>query len=109
MIRLWQFIQKICRCWFNGTGRIKYAEDLPEKLSKNQFYVIGDPKDPWLLAFICPCGCQEIIQLSLLTDYRPHWKFSIEKQQRITIKPSIWRKVGCKSHFWISSGKVIWF
>ncbi|WP_425576795.1 DUF6527 family protein [Nibrella saemangeumensis] len=105
---LWRFTQKIWERWFKQSAKLVYVDDLPEKLSKDGFYVIGDPKNPWLLAFICPCGCQEIIQLSLLTDYRPHWTFSVEKQQRVTIMPSVWRQVGCRSHFWIKSSKVTW-
>lgn len=83
------------------------AYDLPESIRKRTAYIIGNQENPWLLAFQCPCGCKNIIQLNLLNDVSPSWSYSI-KRKKITIWPSIWRKHGCKSHFFLKNGKIRW-
>ncbi len=52
--------------------------------------------------FICPCGCGDLVILSMLEDTSPCWKV-IDKN---TIRPSINRIVGCRSHFEITNGIV---
>lgn len=47
----------------------------------------------------CPCGCNTIIYLNLLEEYRPRWKVNGN-----SITPSIQRTVGCMSHFTITNG-----
>src|SRR5689334_3656634 len=80
------------------------VEDLPDEFQSYTVYIVGNPL-PWVLAFICPCGCKKIIQLNLLKEDFPCWRFSLYRK-RITIYPSIKRNRGCKSHFWIYQGKV---
>jgi hypothetical protein len=80
------------------------VEDLPEEFEHNVIYIVGSPVC-WVLAFVCPCGCKQIIQLNVLKDDYPCWKFSLYRK-RITIYPSIKRNTGCKSHFWIYRGKI---
>lgn len=86
-----------------GKLRIEACEDSPIKLNDNTVYLIED----WCITFNCPCGCGEIIQLNSLPDSSPKWTYSI-KRNSINILPSIRRVKGCKSHFWIKSGKVRW-
>jgi hypothetical protein len=83
-------------------------EDLPEQLRKRFVYVLGSNNDPWALAFMCPCGCNEVIQLNLLKEAKPKWEYEINSAGNITIRPSIWRRTGCKSHFFIKNGRIIW-
>src|ERR1700749_957153 len=80
---------------------IKYSDELPEIIRDNTIYIVGDSKEPWVIAFNCPCRCKKVIQLNLLQDVTPSWKYSVTKKGKITISPSIWRTVGCKSHFFI--------
>jgi hypothetical protein len=49
----------------------------------------------------CPCGCNSQIVLNLIPGVMPCWSISEN-----TIKPSIQRIVGCKSHFSIIKGIV---
>lgn len=88
--------------------QVEVAEDLPEVISYNSIFLIQDGNEPELLAFKCPCGCQENILLNLLGDASPQWHFSITDNGIIDVHPSIWRIVGCKSHFWIIDGNVKW-
>ena len=66
---------------------------------------IDRPK--WAL-FLCPCGCDTVITLSLQTAHRPHWTVRASKDQRASMRPSVWRDTGCLSHFWIVDGRVYW-
>lgn len=109
------------RNWFNNidyyftklrlTGRVyckfKFCADEPENILDKLIYIVGERPHYWMLCFKCPCGCNEVIRLNILKEANPRWKFSIRWRQ-ITIYPSIWRKVGCKSHFHIRKGKVQW-
>lgn len=56
----------------------------------------------------CPYGCGDILTLSLMKTHKPHWKIKIDRLNRTTLYPSIRKKDGCKSHFWIKKGKVKW-
>lgn len=91
------------------THHFKYSfyNDDPETLNEKMIYIIGERPHFWKLSFICPCGCKEVISLNLLQEVSPNWTFKVKKK-RITIHPSIWRSVGCKSHFYIKKGKLDW-
>lgn len=85
----------------------EFQEDFPEHLKEYIVYIIGEEEYYWLLVFYCPCGCKEIIQLNTLIEANPNWTYFIKKE-RITIHPSIWRTTGCRSHFFLRKGEIIW-
>lgn len=77
-------------------------------IENNAFYfVISNNKPKWVL-FCCPCGCKSIITLSLQHNHRPHWQLKRSNDSRPTLYPSVWRDIGCMSHFWIADGRVYW-
>ena len=77
-------------------------------LSKSDFVVvIFRGKEYWSI-FKCPCGCGEMISLSLSINHRPHWSVKQSKAGRPTLYPSVWQSKGCSSHFWIDDGRVYW-
>lgn len=84
----------------------EFIDDIPESIEKHKIYIVGESNFHWVLVFICPCGCEESIQLNLLEDTSPSWRYFID--ENINIKPSIWRNTGCKSHFFINDGEVKW-
>jgi hypothetical protein len=84
----------------------EFCDDVPEKLFPGTIYIIGEKRFRWALVFNCPCGCNDTIQLNLLRKVRPKWKFKIKKNL-ISVSPSIWKKSGCKSHFYIKKAKII--
>lgn len=51
----------------------------------------------------CPCGCHDIIWLTMIEREKPCWKIVAN-----TITPSINRTIGCRSHFQIINGIVIY-
>ena len=79
----------------------------PEALQPNVVYVVGE-QEKWVAMFICPCGCQKTVCLNLLNGHRPRWSISLSAKDIPTISPSINRKVGCRSHFFLKSGRIVW-
>ncbi|MGQ2933742.1 DUF6527 family protein [Sphingopyxis sp.] len=57
---------------------------------------------------LCPCGCQAIIQLSLIRRDSPHWRAWTEADGSASLSPSVWRKPTCGAHFWLRRGRIIW-
>lgn len=87
--------------------KFKFCRDEPETITDKTVFIIGERPNFWKVCFKCPCGCNEVISLNLLKKASPCWRFSI-RWSSITIYPSIWRRVGCKSHFYIRRGQVRW-
>jgi hypothetical protein len=110
-----KYIHKLVR-WFkrkfflNFSHKFKFdfVEDIPKQIPESKVLVVADGNQPDTLVFKCPCGCFSDIHLNLLIDAKPCWKYKITDSGKITITPSIWRKIGCRSHFFITEGKVIW-
>ena len=80
----------------------------PDELKKNIVYVVvGGDRTKW--AYLrCPCGCNDIIMLSLDRKLNPSWSVKQDKFGRASIFPSINKLAGCRSHFWIKKGKLKW-
>lgn len=81
---------------------------MPDRPMVRTLYLMGSP-EPWSAAFLCPCGCHEIIHISLLANDSPSWCLCINAKNEPTLEPSIWRKCGCGSHFFIRSGQIVWY
>lgn len=75
--------------------------------SKDFIKVVYHNKPIWAL-FRCPCGCDNVISLSLQKIHNPYWKVIINPNGRPTLYPSVWQIKGCKSHFLVRDGRVIW-
>ncbi|MNR13656.1 hypothetical protein D3C85_1300750 [compost metagenome] len=88
--------------------KIEFVEDTPDRISENTIFVVQDGNFPEHLAFECPCGCRARIILNLLPDASPKWSYIIDEKGKIDIYPSIWRKVGCKSHFFVRESNIDW-
>ena len=82
-------------------------EELPDSLTQRRLYLIGSGV-PWSAALICPCGCGEVIQISLLPDDSPSWTVSFDRDGLPTLSPSVWRTKGCRSHFFLRRGNIVW-
>lgn len=94
--------------WLQSEYKHVYEIDLPESIKEKTIYIIGEKNSPWLIAFTCPCGCKENIQLNLLKEADPNWRFKITYKNKINISPSVWRTTGCKSHFFVRNSKIDW-
>ena len=89
--------------------RTVHTDELPEQLDLNAVYVLGEGEHVWFVAMMCPCGCEATLQMSLLPDAKPRWRLIEHADGTITLQPSVWRKIGCKSHFFLRRGLVQWF
>lgn len=80
----------------------------PDAPASRTLYVVGDHDDLWCAVLACPCGCGEVIRLSLVNGDHPMWGFSLDASDRPTLLPSVHRTVGCRSHFFVRAGQIIW-
>lgn len=88
--------------------RHAFVEELPDAIDDGVVYLVGDDPKPWAAAFRCPCKCGETVWLSLIPRDDPSWRARVLANGRISLSPSIWRKKGCRSHFFIRDGRVLW-
>lgn len=84
------------------------VEELPDRLAEKTLYIAGEGPHLWYVAMICPCGCGEVLQMSLLKDARPRWSVMVDSESVPSLSPSVWRQVGCKSHFFLIRGRIQW-
>lgn len=80
----------------------------PDNLKKDIIYVVGEIRFVKWAYMRCPCGCNDSIMLSLDKNNFPSWSVKQDKLGRATISPSINKLDGCRSHFLIKKGKLIW-
>ena len=107
---------RLVRLWWNLLERSGlrpgYATeafgDLPDVHEPGRIYLVGDQSMPWSAALRCPCGCGATIQLSLLAGDTPSWRARRHFSGSVTLHPSIWRKTGCRSHFFLRRGHIVW-
>jgi len=82
--------------------------NLPKNLNQKVVYIIGVKGNEWLAVLSCPCGCGSKIQLNLLKEEKPFWTWGVNERGAPTLSPSVWRTVGCKSHFFVRAGAIQW-
>ncbi|WP_245945061.1 DUF6527 family protein [Pelagibacterium lacus] len=56
----------------------------------------------------CPCRCGATIEMLIADGARPRWDIVADAKGRPTLQPSVWRNAGCKSHFWVRTGRIVW-
>lgn len=104
-----QFFKQFWRTLFPERPYLtEFLEELPDVPREKVLYILGENGHLWKAAMMCPCGCKEILQMSLHQEGRPRWTFTYNQDKTGTLHPSVWRKVGCKSHFFIRKGRIHW-
>lgn len=87
---------------------IASTSDLPESLTPDTLFIVGNAKKPKWVMMRCPCGCGERIDVSLMPTRKPTWTMT-RRRAGVTLTPSLWRPRGtCGSHFWIVNSRVEW-
>lgn len=91
--------------------RVRYERvaEFPECLRPSTLYVAGEEPYVWAAAMICPCGCGETIHLNLLDEESPCWSVRVYRGRSVSVRPSVWRTKGCRSHFVIYKGQIEWW
>lgn len=105
-----KFIGKLLLLFRISDYKVVMIEDNPSEcdISKNTIYIVGGINYVKWVYFRCPCGCNQVLMLSLSKNKFPSWSISLDKYNRPTIYPSVDVKFGCYSHFWLKKGKIIW-
>ena len=103
---LWSWTKELFR-WGPKRYKTVRVEEPPERLRSRTVYLLGEGEHIWSVIMVCPCGCGEQIQLSTVGG-RPKWSVETESDGAVTLNPSVWRKVGCESHFFLRRGVIQW-
>ena len=82
--------------------------NLPERLRHKAIYLVQEHGYAERVSMICPCGCQQVLHMNVMPDDHPCWQVTTHPDQTISLHPSVWRKIGCKSHFWFQKGRIYW-
>jgi hypothetical protein len=88
--------------------RYEQVEEFPDSLKAHRLYVAGEMGYLWAAAMLCPCGCGDVIELNLLKKARPCWSVHNHSDGSVSLMPSIWRREGCRSHFFLRHGQIEW-
>lgn len=88
--------------------QIIQADTLPSNLPTRDLVLTRDDGDNWSVGMRCPCGCGDTIELMVLREARPRWDISVDIARHPSLHPSVWRKSGCGSHFWVRKGRILW-
>ena len=81
---------------------------LNSSISERDFIVVNYQEVPRWALLRCPCGCGTVISLPLVSPHKPRWSVYVNEKGLPSLFPSVWQNTGCKSHFVIRSGHVIW-
>jgi len=101
-------LRKWARRLLKRKYKYQFVTDIPELSKPRVLYIIENYGFLWQVVMICPCGCKKLLQMNLMKEYNPYWRFEIDKKNRISLHPSIQRVVGCKSHFFLRKGNIQW-
>jgi hypothetical protein len=109
-------VWQTARLWHWGTRKrrwdaiywISRVADEPEELAPGALYVVEDAGQAWAAILACPCGCGEPLHANLIPDSEPVWKLTEHPNGRATLTPSVWRLDGCRAHFILREGRIIW-
>src|SRR5262249_2685184 len=88
--------------------RVVEGDSLPPKLPWRDLVVARDGDEDWCVGLRCPCGCRSTIGLLVNPEAEPRWDLAVGARARPSLSPSVWRKTGCHSHFWLRAGRVHW-
>ena len=100
-----RFLEAICP---RRALRIIEGDTLPAKLPFRSLVLAREDGEDWCVGLRCPCGCGQRLEMMLLKNVKPRWDVTFDSRGRVTLHPSVWLRTGCRSHFWIRAGKVVW-
>lgn len=101
---------RLYRLWYRFRYRrlkIIVVDDIPDHANAGYLCLVGEAGDYWAASMRCPCGCGDTITLNLIGP-RPVWQAVMAQPGTVSLRPSVYRLTGCKSHYWVRDGVVIW-
>jgi hypothetical protein len=84
------------------------GDSLPTHLPFRNVILARDGNEDWCVGMSCPCGCGHKIELLVIKEAKPRWDITIDKNGCPSLLPSVWLQNGCRSHFWLKNGRIIW-
>lgn len=106
-----RYFWRALKSWFGGKPLplwTQKVEELPERLDSRFVYIVGEGDHRWFAAMLCPCSCGETVYMNLTPDSKPLWELTEHDDRTVSLHPSIWRTKGCRSHFFLRRGVVVW-
>lgn len=79
----------------------------PDEMDTRTLYVVRSGPWPKWAVFKCPCGCGDVIDISIAQG-KNSWSCQSDWIGRPSLRPSVWRHARCYSHFWLTKGMVDW-
>lgn len=96
--------------WWAGPRKVieVQGELPPDQLPPRDLVLLREGGEVWSVMMRCPCGCGQPVELPLIREACPRWSLSVDKSGYATLAPSVWRREGCRAHFFVRGGKVVW-
>lgn len=96
--------------WWTSPRKVieVHGEVPPSKLPSRDLLLLREGGEAWSVLMRCPCGCRQPVELPLIREARPRWSLRVDKEGHPTLAPSIWRQEGCRAHYFVRDGKVVW-
>lgn len=93
--------------WIGRRIKTLIVTERPRRLRRGRLYVTRQANGPAFGFMLCPCGCAETIHLRFFGARRPRWRL-LSMRGPATVWPSVWRSTGCRSHFFLTRGRIDW-
>lgn len=104
-IAFWAWLTNLILRRYKG---IKVEGAYPPTLKPRNVYILTEDGEAWEGKMVCPCGCKSVLDLNFIPDDHPCWQYTIKHNGNVTLTPSVWRQVGCRAHFFVRDGKILW-
>lgn len=103
---LWQLVKE----WLLPRRRVQSIEGdaFPSRLPWRDLVLLTEDGEDWCVGFRCPCGCGQRIELPIIEEAVPRWGMTLDEQDYPSLYPSVWLREGCRSHFFLRKGKIVW-
>jgi hypothetical protein len=107
---------KVTRWWRNALARFEprrrlivvEGDSLPGRMPRRHLVLAREYGEDWCVGMHCPCRCGAIIELLVIKEANPRWDIVTDGKGHPYLSPSVWRKTGCRSHFWVRRGRIEW-
>lgn len=112
MDSFWRKFLRLFRLARRQTGPRFHAEYVLELPAQPQPWIVYLGRDAdktvWGGVLLCPCGCRESIHVNFVRGHDAVWTYYVRRDGTITLSPSVWKNRGCRSHFFVREGVLIW-
>lgn len=90
-------------------SRARFVPDLESAravVSSSSRIAVVERGGPRWVVFRCPDGCRDTLTINVDRRTKGSWRVRLE-EGKVSLAPSVWRTVGCGSHFILHESKVL--